>query len=67
MQSRRQSMIETCTNTLTGMVGSLIITLIILHTVDDKTLASVLTVSLCTVWSIVRGYVVRRHFNAQKA
>jgi hypothetical protein len=45
------------------MLGSLLITLAILHMVADKTVASFLTVGACTVWSLARGYCIRRYFN----
>jgi hypothetical protein len=63
MQSRRHSWIETGTNTAIGFVGSWIITMVVLYTVDNKTLAGTITVILCTIWSLVRGYSVRRYFN----
>lgn len=66
MQSKRQSWIETTTNTAIGFVGSWIIVFITLHLVENKTWASTLTVILCTVWSLFRGYSVRRYFNTKE-
>jgi len=65
MQSKRQSMKETLANVTIGMVGSFIITLAVMHTVEDRSLASALTVTLCTVWSLLRGYHVRRYYNGK--
>lgn len=63
MQSKRQSLIETCSNTGVGMLGSWLIMLAVLYTIDDKVIASAVTVVLCTIWSIARGYTIRRYFN----
>lgn len=63
MQTSRQSMIEVCANTGVGMLGSWLITIAVLFSIEDKVLASITTVVLCTVWSLVRGYYIRRHFN----
>lgn len=63
MQSRRQSIIEICTSTFTGMLGSWIIIMIVSHNIPDLTQAATVNVVLCTIWSLVRGYMVRRHFN----
>lgn len=65
MQTRMQSLIETAINIGIGVIGSLAITLTVNHTVNDRNLASVLTVALCTIWSIGRGYAIRRHFNGK--
>lgn len=62
MQSRRRSAVEAVTGTVTGFLGSLLITLVVLHYVDDKPTAAVLSTGLCTVWSLVRGYTIRRIF-----
>lgn len=63
MQTKQQSMIETFSNVGIGIVGSLLITLAVMHVIQDRTLCSFITVTLCTVWSLVRGYYIRRHFN----
>lgn len=67
MQSKRQSLIETCSNTGIGMIGSWLITIAVLYTIEDKMVASVVTVVLCTIWSLIRGYFIRRHFNARSS
>lgn len=63
MQTRRSSMIEVFTNTFTGMRGSWAITYVGITTIDDKWTASIVTVISCTVWSLVRGWTIRRAFN----
>jgi hypothetical protein len=62
-QSARQSWIEVATGTAIGLIGSWIITMVILNLVDDRSLAASLSVICCTVWSLTRGYCIRRHFN----
>lgn len=63
MQTKRQSWIEVATSTTIGFFGSWLITIITLHVVDNKWWASTITVILCTIWSLIRGYQVRRFFN----
>lgn len=65
-QTRRHSMIETCSNTFIGLVGSWMITYLVLLYVDDKALATTTAVVLCTIWSLIRGYAVRRHFSSRE-
>ena len=63
MQSSRLTALEVLTNTLTGLVGSWCITLYFVggnHTPIET--ASIITIA-CTVWSLLRGYVIRRLFN----
>lgn len=62
-QSKRQSIKETLSNTFIGTLGSFLITWVTLHFVADIILASAITTVACTVWSIGRGYAVRRYFN----
>ena len=64
-QSKRQSLIETCTNTTIGMVGSWLITMGCLMLFTTPVGIATSTTLLCTLWSISRGYVVRRHFNSK--
>lgn len=66
-QSRKRSLLEVCSNTSIGMVGSWIITYLTFLNVQDKALATSVGVILCTIWSLVRGYAVRRHFAATDA
>lgn len=62
-QTRKQSLIETCTNTTIGMVGSWLITIGCLMVFTGPIAIATSTTILCTVWSLARGYAVRRHFN----
>lgn len=62
-QSRTQSLKETLSNTFIGTLGSFFITWVTLHFITNIVLASAITTVLCTVWSIGRGYAVRRYFN----
>lgn len=65
-QSRRQSLAETCTNTGVGMVGSFLITFVCITVITDKLVCSVVTVLACTVWSVARGYAIRRYYNRRQ-
>lgn len=63
MQSKKQSLKETLTNTFTGMAGSFAITMICLKIFTDPLAIAASTTVLCTLWSIGRGYTIRRYFN----
>lgn len=65
MQTKRQSVIEISTGIGLGVVGSFAITFVAMHLIEDRTACSVVTVLGCTVWSFVRGYGLRRYFNAK--
>lgn len=62
-QSKRQSLKETLTNTFTGMAGSFAITMLCLKIFVDPFAIAASTTVLCTVWSIARGYTIRRLYN----
>ena len=62
-QSKKQSIKETVTNTGIGFLGSLLIVWGVMKLIPNVELASITITSACTVWSIVRGYVIRRYFN----
>lgn len=66
MQSKKQSLKETLTNTFTGMAGSFAITMGCLKLFTDPFVIAASTTLLCTAWSIGRGYTIRRYFNKQK-
>lgn len=71
MQTRLQSLIEVSTGTLLGGVGSWLITYAILllaeaYEWESKKLTAVATVAACTVWSLLRGYWLRRRFNRSR-
>ncbi len=63
MQSQRLTALEVMTNTFTGLLGSWLISLYFIS--QDHTAVQTATVitAACTVWSILRGYVIRRLFN----
>lgn len=65
MQSKKQSLKETLTNTFTGMAGSFAITMICLKIFTDPLAIAASTTVLCTLWSIGRGYTIRRYFNTK--
>ncbi len=65
MQTKRQSMYEVITNTSVGILGSWLITLTTLQFINDKFLIATVTTLLCTVWSLSRGYAIRRIFNSK--
>ena len=67
-QTKKQSMKETLTNTGVGMVGSWLITMgtfsaLGVSNVAGNALASTIATIGCTVWSVTRGYTIRRYFN----
>lgn len=62
-QSKRDSWREVLTNTFVGMVGSYTITYVTFRTVANVEIASAITVAACTIWSVARGYFIRRRFN----
>lgn len=64
MQSRAQSMIETLTSTAIGFAGSLLIATLYLR--YNLPYAALGITTLCTVWSVVRGYLIRRYFNRMR-
>lgn len=64
-QTKKQSLIETCTNTTIGMIGSWLITMGCLMFFTTPVGIATSTTILCTIWSVGRGYVVRRHFNSK--
>jgi len=62
VQTRRQSIVEVVTNTCVGMLGSWLIACGTMLLVEDRVYAATITVIGCTVWSLVRGYWIRRRF-----
>lgn len=62
-QTRAQSAVEVATNTVTGFVGSWLITYVVMTVVTERAAATTVTVLCCTVWSLVRGWMIRRSFN----
>lgn len=64
-QSRSRSLAETLTSTSIGFVGSLCITWGAVAAITSVGTASLVATLGCTLWSITRGYAVRRYFNAK--
>lgn len=64
-QTKLQSFMETLTNTGVGMVGSWILTMICLMFFTTPVGIATSTTIACTVWSLGRGYVVRRYFDSK--
>lgn len=65
-QSKHESFLETNVNTWTGLVGSFTITAGCNFWMIPRFgiwWTSIVTVIFCTVWSLLRGYYVRRFFN----
>lgn len=67
MQTKAHSMAEVLTGTLTGMVGSWLITYAAIGNIQDRSSAATATVIGCTVWSVSRGWFIRRSFNRLEA
>lgn len=68
MQSKKNSLIESVTNTIIGLVTSFLIQLIIYPILDIPVTLSqnVAITSVFFVASILRGYLVRRIFNSKE-
>jgi len=62
-QSKKDSIKEVVCSTTIGMVGSWLITMGCLMIFTTPVGIATSTTILCTIWSISRGYVVRRYFN----
>lgn len=62
-QSKRHSALETATNTAVGFVGSYFITFSCFHLNADLATKTLYATLGCTVWSLLRGYYLRRLFN----
>lgn len=68
MQSKRETHIEVTTNLWLGAIGSWFLTMLAMYFAPriGTFWAGNLAFALCTVWSYVRGYAVRRYFNARQ-
>ncbi|UIS24655.1 hypothetical protein S21ZY_093 [Pseudomonas phage ZY21] len=60
-------MIEIAANTGIGFVGSWLIARACVHYVNDPVALTTSITVICTVWSLLRGYFLRRYFNNRKA
>lgn len=66
-QTRLGSFIEACINTAIGFIGSILLGLIVYPMFGHAfsiTEVSGITV-IFTIWSLIRGYAIRRWFNAR--
>lgn len=50
---------ESSVNTFSGMLGSYLITIVTMTYVHNPAKAAAITVSICTIWSLIRGYFWR--------
>ena len=64
-QTKLQSLMETLTNTGVGMVGSWLLTMLCLMFFTTPIGIATSTTIACTIWSLGRGYVVRRYFDSK--
>ena len=66
-QSRTHSLVEVCTGTFVGTVGSWLISYASYSCIEGLPAATTVATIGCTAWSLARGYVIRRAFNARLA
>ena len=64
-QSKKDSIKEVVSNTTIGMIGSWILTMLCLMFFTTPVGIATSTTIACTVWSLGRGYVVRRYFDSK--
>lgn len=65
-QSKMQSLIETCSNTGIGVIGSWLITMGCLALFTNPVTIATSATLACTAWSLLRGYWVRRYFSSRE-
>lgn len=66
-QSRFHSAAEVLTNTVIGGAGAWVIVYLCMRLIPDPALAATVSVVSCAIWSLVRGYSLRRWFNRRPA
>lgn len=59
MRRHLRFIMESSANTFSGMLGSYLITIVVMMHIHDPAKAAAFTVSICTVWSLIRGYFWR--------
>lgn len=64
MQSIKHTWYEITANIIIGAVGAGLITYGVLHLGLSNGATAILSTLLCTLWSIVRQFFIRRKFNA---
>lgn len=62
-QSKKDSIKEVIFGTVIGMIGSWLITMLCLMFFTTPMAIATSCTVLCTLWSVGRGYCVRRYFN----
>lgn len=62
-QSKKDSIKEVACSTAIGMIGSWLLTMLCLMFFTTPIGIATSTTIACTIWSLGRGYVVRRYFN----
>lgn len=65
-QSKRQTIKEVLSGTFLGMAGSWLITMGCLSVFTSAMAIATSTTLGCTVWSLARGYAIRRYFNSKE-
>lgn len=66
MQTRWQTVVEVSTGTAIGMLGSWAITVVVFSNSSAPiATVAIINTAACTVWSLVRGYSLRRYFNSR--
>lgn len=66
MQTRWESLKEVGWGTFIGLIGAWIITRLSMEFIDNRDIATTVSCLGCTVWSLFRGYHVRRYFDKRK-
>ena len=66
MQSKRHSAMEVITGTVFGLVINWLIAYLCMTLAPSPSVAASVTVTLCTIHSLVRGYAIRRWFAARE-
>jgi ABC-type spermidine/putrescine transport system permease subunit I len=64
-QSKKDSMKEVVVNTSVGIAGSFAINLLCLYLFTTTIAIAASTTILCTIFSLTRGYAIRRAFNSK--
>lgn len=65
-QSKTQTIKEVLSGTALGMVGSWLITMGSMAMCPNPIIAATVATGGCTIWSLTRGYAIRRYFNSKE-
>lgn len=63
LQTKKQMLIETLVNTVIGFIGAWLITHIMLLKFSNTVWLSIGITTVCTIWSLLRGFYIRHMFN----